>query len=229
MWLQENAAKGRRPDFARLAGCGFVPREGNYTRQQSIMEGDFALHVIITADGEIWLELTDTATGEEYTLAGNRAAVGTYVGRVRSECAAALDKVIADCFVPDAFRSVQAREVVSYIGSRYGAAPEFLWEKTPDNAIFRDAASGKWYAALLTVAKRRVGLDEDGEAEVLNLKDTPERVTELLRQEGILPAYHMNKKHWYTVRLDGSIATEQIYQFIDNSHGAVRGRSKLRQ
>lgn len=39
----------------------------------------------------------------------------------------------------------------------------------------------------------------------------------LRKEEGILPAYHMNKEHWITVLLDGTVEKEEICNLIDIS------------
>ena len=36
--------------------------------------------------------------------------------------------------------------------------------------------------------------------------------------EGILPGYHMNKEHWISVVLDGSVAIEHIHELIQDSY-----------
>ncbi len=60
-----------------------------------------------------------------------------------------------------------------------------------------------------------------------NAKCDPERSV-LLRAEyeGILPGYHMDKKHWNTILLDGSIPTALVRELIDHSYDLVRGLSK---
>ncbi len=56
----------------------------------------------------------------------------------------------------------------------------------------------------------------------LNLKCDPERAVELRDEyEAILPGYHMNKKHWNTVLLDGSIPAALVADLIDHSHELV--------
>ena len=56
----------------------------------------------------------------------------------------------------------------------------------------------------------------------VNLKCNPDRAVELREEyEGIIPGYHMNKKHWNTVLLDGSVPSTLIREFIDHSYGLV--------
>ena len=56
----------------------------------------------------------------------------------------------------------------------------------------------------------------------VNLKCNPEWAEEL-REEyiGIVPGYHMNKKHWNTVMIDGSIPAAKIIELIDHSYELV--------
>ncbi|MEX0602491.1 MAG: MmcQ/YjbR family DNA-binding protein [Bacteroidota bacterium] len=65
----------------------------------------------------------------------------------------------------------------------------------------------------------------------MNLKCDPERAVELRdRYEDVRPGYHMNKKHWNSVVLDGTIPRGEIHAMIDHSYEqVVRGlKRKLR-
>lgn len=56
----------------------------------------------------------------------------------------------------------------------------------------------------------------------INLKCDPEKSIELReRFSAILPGYHMNKKHWNTVYIDGTISKEKVYELIDHSYNLV--------
>lgn len=56
----------------------------------------------------------------------------------------------------------------------------------------------------------------------VNLKCDPDKA-EVLRElfPAIIPGYHMNKRHWNTVILDGSISDEEIFSMIDDSYDLV--------
>ena len=56
----------------------------------------------------------------------------------------------------------------------------------------------------------------------INLKCDPERAIDLRdRFPSILPGYHMNKKHWNTILLDGSVPATLIREMIDHSYSLV--------
>jgi predicted DNA-binding protein (MmcQ/YjbR family) len=62
----------------------------------------------------------------------------------------------------------------------------------------------------------------------MNVKNTPEKVIELREQYPcVLPGYHMNKIHWVTVVIDGSVSDSLLKQWIDESYQLiVRGFSR---
>lgn len=56
----------------------------------------------------------------------------------------------------------------------------------------------------------------------INLKCDPEYAIELREKyPNVYPGYHMNKKHWNTIDLDGSVQDRTIRQWIDNSYNLV--------
>jgi predicted DNA-binding protein (MmcQ/YjbR family) len=59
----------------------------------------------------------------------------------------------------------------------------------------------------------------------INLKCDPVFAIELReRYSSVTPGYHMNKKHWNTVLLDGSITDKEILSWIDHSYNLIAGR-----
>lgn len=59
--------------------------------------------------------------------------------------------------------------------------------------------------------------------ESVNLKCDPERAIELREKYlGIVPGYHMNKQHWNTVRIDGSVPHKLILELADHSYELIR-------
>lgn len=57
----------------------------------------------------------------------------------------------------------------------------------------------------------------------LNLKCDPSLALELReRYTSVIPGYHMNKRHWNTILIDGSIPDKEIYKWIDHSYSLVK-------
>lgn len=98
--------------------------------------------------------------------------------------------------------------VRKYIGSKPGA-----WEDTPFGPDVLVPKVGKKMFAL--VAWKADPLR-------ISLKGDP-FLNEVMREEwdAVLPGYHLNKKHWNTIILDGSVPTKTIKDWIDASYDLV--------
>jgi len=68
------------------------------------------------------------------------------------------------------------------------------------------------------VGRDKLGLPGEGWVDVLNVKCEPVLIGSLRMQPGFHPAYHMNKDLWISVRLDGTVAQEQIETLVDLSY-----------
>lgn len=57
-----------------------------------------------------------------------------------------------------------------------------------------------------------------------NVKCDPEKAIQLREEypESILPGYHMNKKHWNTIIVDGRLSAKQLKAMIDDSYALVK-------
>lgn len=56
----------------------------------------------------------------------------------------------------------------------------------------------------------------------INLKCDPEKAAALReRYPSVQPGFHMNKKHWNTVIIDGSVEDKLIHAWIDHSYELV--------
>ena len=56
----------------------------------------------------------------------------------------------------------------------------------------------------------------------INLKCDPEKAIELREEyEAVQPGYHMNKAHWNTIILDGTVPAKKIFEWIDDSYNLV--------
>lgn len=113
------------------------------------------------------------------------------------------------------------KELKAYIHKKYGVEPEQPWKKYPEKQTYKDKTSKKWFALVMPVSKRKLGFPEDGEIVVMNVKTEPEFIGMIANVDGYMPAYHMNKQHWLTVFLDGTVPLEQIFRRIDDSYQLV--------
>ena len=65
------------------------------------------------------------------------------------------------------------------------------------------------------------GLDEAQLS--FNVKCDPEKAIELREEFAcVIPGYHMNKQHWNTILVDGSVSSKQLKEWIDHSYELVK-------
>ena len=96
----------------------------------------------------------------------------------------------------------------TYLTQKRGAVEEFPFG--PQALVFK--VMGKMFALIAV----------DNIPPKVSLKCDPEQAM-LWREryEAVQPGYHMNKKHWNTIALDGSIPSDEIAEMIDMSYDLV--------
>ncbi len=222
MWREHPLFKHQKPDRDRLLSYGFVEKDGIFSFSTDIMDEEFSLVLFVQDDYTVNIQVIDKSSAEEYAMAYIDGIAGAYVGAVREECETVIRDIISKCFYEERFKSPKIRDIIAYIRQNYSIDPEYLWDKSPCNAIFREKSKGKWFAVIQSLDAKKLGLPIEGNIEILNLKEKPEHIQELLGKTEYLPAFHMNKKHWYTIPLDGSVDTEKICSHINVSYELVR-------
>lgn len=115
---------------------------------------------------------------------------------------------------------LKREEIYEYVKKQYGTVPEYLWKESPESAVLRHK-NGKWYAVLMQVEKSRLGLEGDTKVDILDVKCDPDMVGLLTQTYGFLPGYHMNKKYWITMLLDGTVSEAKILDFLDMSYDLI--------
>lgn len=214
----ETVFKNRKLNISKLSAFGFDKCDNGYVKSFLLADGTMTLTVNAACDGTLYTEVTDNSSGEEYVLHRVSGAVGTFVGQVRSEYEDILNEISLKCFDADVFKSGTSTAVISYVRDTYGDELEFLWDKFSGNAVFRRKDTKKWYAAILRVSRRKLGLDSDEVIEILDLRIKPEDMAGTVDNIKYFPGYHMNKKHWITVCLDDSVPIDEICRRIDESY-----------
>ena len=119
-----------------------------------------------------------------------------------------------------------------YINEQYGVEAEFPWDRDDTSAVYRHRDNKKWFALIMNVRRDKLGLSGDGYVAAMNLKIDDINIHEMLiTEDGIFPGYHMNKQHWISVLLDGTVALPEILDLIDISFrttASKKQRDKVR-
>ena len=210
--------KDKKIDLKKLEEFGFKLINNSYYYYTSLLKNQFKMSVKISLDNSVFTEIIDTETNEPYVLHLLEMKRSGYSEKVYKAYSEILAKIQKECFEDEIFKANYTKEIVAYIKNKYGDELEFLWEKSPKNAVVRRKSSKKWYAVILTVSKRKLNLDSDEIIEVINLHNIVEEIKKLIDNKKYFPAYHMNKKYWCTICLDGTVELEEIYKLIDISY-----------
>ena len=120
-------------------------------------------------------------------------------------------------------------KVTEYIRETYSVEPDYPFKSLPDCPVFRHISTRKWFALIMEVPRSRLGLRGDEPVSILDIKCPPMLAGSLRMQEGILPAYHMNKDSWITVVLDGSVPGETVFRLIDMSFELTRKPVRMKK
>lgn len=109
-----------------------------------------------------------------------------------------------------------------YLASKPEATLDFPFD--PDVHVYK--IRGKMFALISPS-----GGKNPNKAPQMNLKCQPEHAVELRDVfEAVIPGYHMNKRHWNTIILDGTLPESEIQRMIDHSYAlVVKGLTKAQR
>ncbi len=109
---------------------------------------------------------------------------------------------------------MDTEQIRDYCLSKKGVEEYFPFG--PDNLVFK--VNGKMFL-LLSLSAQPLQF---------NVKCDPEKAIDLREHyTSVLPGYHMNKKYWNTVLVNGELANKQLQEMIDDSYSLVMAAKKM--
>lgn len=116
---------------------------------------------------------------------------------------------------------------LSHCYDTYGTAPDYPFDEDFETAVLRHSDNRKWYALVMRISRRKLGLSSDEMTDVVNLKLPEELFGSFGASDGVYPAYHMNKLRWISVIL--ADAPDDVVDFLTGaSFSATRHGRKPR-
>ncbi len=212
---------GKRYDETALLKYGFCADGVGFSLEKQLPCG-LLFRMRVTPEKEE-TELWDPLSGEPYVLHRVEDAAGEFVGRVREEFARETERIRSACFPEVLFPEAAAAQLADYLLKTYGDEPEFLWEQYPDYAIWRRKDNRKWYALVGRVERKKLGL-ESGDTPILDFRMEPAELDRLVDGAKFFRGWHMNKKHWCTVLLDGSFSMGELVPLLEKSYRLAAGK-----
>lgn len=203
----------------QLLPFGFIRKGNGFSYCTQLLQDRFNLILEIDANGFAHAQVQGTGDRQDNEFLLAQKTPSSFTGKkLRKEYEEELWHIAERCFEPDAFKNDMTLRVIEHVKTTYGDALEYLWRNFPGNAIVRTGAKGKWYGAFLTVARRKLSGDSGEKVEILNLRVHPAELETIVDGASRFPGYHMNKKHWVSLCLDGTVPFDELAQRIGTSH-----------
>lgn len=203
-------------DVYKLLCYGFKKVNDTWIYKHKLCEDTFEI-VVEISDHKKTSKLIDLACNEEYILVDVQSSMGEFIGNVKEEYNSVLNDIINKCSTPNFFKTGQSKEIIKYVKDQYNDDLEYLW-KNSKTAIWRNKKNNKWYGLMLVVEESKLSIESNKLIEALNLRYQKSNIDSIIDNKKIFKGYHMNKKNWITIPLDGSMDIKKIYELIDNSY-----------
>lgn len=115
------------------------------------------------------------------------------------------------------------------MGEFGGVTHDHPWKSNPTYTVYRHSDNKKWLALVFDATKEqllKLKLEDntvreyaDGERiDVVNLKLDPEMIEDVIKTPGIFPAFHMSRRYWVTVMLDGTVDVKALAPLVEMSY-----------
>ena len=222
----EKIFKNKKFSIHKALNYGFK-QQGKIFQLVKSIDDNFEVCVCVAND-IVETKVVEKDSQEPYTLVFVEDAQGEFVGKLKEKCMKIFQDICDNCFDREVFKNKNAKLAIDYIKQKYQNSLEFLWEKFDENAVCRRKDNKKWYALFTKVSPSFFGMDGAEKFEVLILRTELDDAAKLFDKKNIFPAYHMNKRNWFSVLLDSKISPECIFDLIDKSY-LKAGKKNLKQ
>ncbi len=223
MSLESDLFERLRPDQRKLISYGFIKNQEDYVYRKDLGKDGMEAEVHVSVSGKVTGRVMDTFAEEEYIAVHLEGQQGSYTADIRKRYVDVLQDIAENCFHSVPFVSDQANRIDERIREKWQEEGDHPFEKYPDYVSYRYHGNQKWYALVMNVDGEKTGLSS-GKHEIVNLKS--DRVDELVKEEGILPAWHMNHRQWISVVLDDTLSDEKLMRLIEESRNLVAEKNR---
>lgn len=220
MTIEEKVFERKRFVKEKMLDFGFTENDGGYCYETDFMDGDFSAVLQVSKSGEIACRVVDKMNGEEYSQIRIDSSRSGYVQSVRTAYEELLGHIAEECCKEVSFASDQANRIAERIAGTYDTLPDYPWDGSGYQhfGVFRHSGNSKWFALIMNVKRRVLTKDHDESAvDVVNLKAERDAIAKLTQRPGIYPAYHMNRKYWISVALDGLLTDDEVMALVSES------------
>ena len=202
----------------QLNGFGFKEEAEKLVYRKEILDSSFLIEIVFV-NSQLLIEVYDLEFDEIYSLFSVESAIGETVQNIREHVENLLSSILG---LADESGKISS-EVIDYCNNKYGENHVNPFKKHPDILAMVNEKN-KWYALLLDVEYNKLNknIDITTKVKILNLKYPTDNISDIIDNQNIFPAYHMNKKHWISIVLDKNIKLETRKELIDISYSLVK-------
>lgn len=209
-------------DFNKLIKYGFKKENDYYIYSKIFFDNSFKAIIKVNSKGNISGMVIDLDANIEYTNF-RLENIGSFANTVKELYKEILIDIRNNCYKEKLYVSDYANLICDYIVNTYSDKPEFLWDKFPSFSVFRNSNNNKWYALMANINGKYFNLE--GDIEILNIKIDEDKLDDLLKIDGIYKAYHMNKKNWVSILLNGIVSLNLIKELVDRSYTLINEKN----
>ena len=219
MNIENEIFKRTSVNFNSLLKYGFQKENDIYKLEKKFLNNEFKAIINIDDKGNVSGKVIDLQFNEEYTNIRTDMN-GEFVNNVRENYKNILIDIRNNCFNINYFIFDQTNRISNYIKKKYNINPEFLWEKFPGYAVYRNKNNNKWFCIIVNIKLSTINKEttSDEEVEVINVKVSETIVDELLSNKGFYEAFHMNKRNWVSIILDDTLVDDDVIKLVDISY-----------
>lgn len=204
-----------RLNVYKLLEYGFIKKDDGYLYKVNLQQDDFYA-LIFVKENMMHVKVYDQAFDEEYIPFTLKRVTGSFVSSLKEEVEIIIEDIVRCCYEYDSMKE----KILTYVQQKYQTVLECPFQKSL-NIAMKTKHKQKWYGLMMTIPYTSLGIEKEGKVDVLNIKNTPQKIECLIDHQRYFPAYHMNKKYWMSVIIDQSLNEEDIFQLIDESYQLV--------
>lgn len=204
----------------KLIHEGFKKEKTTYQKTYPLKEKNFEVIFYLT-EKRAKVKVYDKELKEEYLPFYVEEQTGEYVTKIKEEVESIWKEIIKNCFDTISIRE----KILDYVYKKYHTKPAYLWEGDPISCTLKNE-DNKWYGIIMEIPYKTLGIEKLGKVPIINLKNTEEKVLDLIDNKEYFKAYHMNKKYWYTITLTKNINMKKLEGLIDESYNIVTKKKK---
>ena len=182
MNIENEVFKRTVANFNNLEKYGFKKENNTYIYENIFLNNEFKAIIRVDNKGLVSGKVIDLQVDEEYANIRTEMT-GEFVNNVRESYKNILIDIRKHCFETNYFIFNQANRISKYIKEKYNNEPEFLWDKFPGYAVYRNENNNKWYGIIMNLDSSKLS-NSSGEVEIINVKLDEKKVQDLLKKKG---------------------------------------------